>query len=144
MPQYDHMLKPIRFLVSTCLALLALSAIALAQDFDLQATVDEAREEHGIVGMGAIIMHADGTYTIAVSGERVKGSGDPVQPGDAWHIGSNTKSMTALLYARLVEDGLASWGATVSDLFPDFADEIDPAWSEITIEDLFAHRSGLA
>ncbi|MEM1037216.1 MAG: serine hydrolase domain-containing protein [Pseudomonadota bacterium] len=144
MPHYNGMLKVVRNFTAICLSLFALVGAALAQDFDLQATVDEAREEHSIVGMGAIIMHADGTYTIAVSGERVRGSGDPVQPDDAWHIGSNTKSMTALLYARLVEDGLASWGATIPDLFPDFADEIDSAWSEITIEDLFAHRSGLA
>ncbi|MEO1642425.1 MAG: serine hydrolase domain-containing protein [Pseudomonadota bacterium] len=117
---------------------------ANAQDFDLQATLDQARADNNIVGMGVIVMHADGTYDLAVSGERIKGSGDLIQPDDAWHIGSNTKSMTALLYGRLVEDGLAEWGATIPELFPDYADRIDPAWSNITIEDLFAHRSGVS
>lgn len=80
---------------------------------------------------------------IAVSGSTAKGTGEPVAPGDAWHIGSNSKALTALLYARLVEDGQAKWGATLPELFPGMAGDMDPAWRDITIEDLFAHRSGI-
>ena len=70
MPHYNGMLKVVRNFTAICLSLMALVGVALAQDFDLQATINEAREEHGIIGMGAIIMHADGTHIIAVSGER--------------------------------------------------------------------------
>lgn len=125
------------------LSSMALMGLASAQGLDLQATLDQARSDNKIIGMGAIIMDVDGTYDIAVSGERIKGSNDPVQIDDAWHIGSNTKSITALLYAKLVENGLARWGATLPELFPDHAAAIDPAWNTITIEDLFAHRSGV-
>lgn len=62
---------------------------------------------------------------------------------DRWHIGSCGKSMTAALYARLVERGDAVWGASVRDLFPDLADGIDPGWSAISIEDVFASQAGL-
>lgn len=79
---------------------------------------------------------------LAVSGERKRGGRDPVQPGDAWHIGSNTKMLTALAYARLVEAGHARWGMTLAEIFA--GGDIEPGWSEVTIEDLLAHRSGAA
>ena len=51
--------------------------------------------------------------------------------------------LTALLYGRLVEQGHAAWGATLPELLPDLAGEMDPAWQAATIEDLLSHRSGL-
>tara|TARA_R100000935_G_scaffold33569_1_gene54041 strand:+ start:132 stop:1229 length:1098 start_codon:yes stop_codon:yes gene_type:complete len=111
----------------------------------LQQKLETVREETGLVALGAVVADADGNILgLAVAGERVKGSRDAVQPGDAWHIGSNTKMLTALLYGRLVEQGKASWGATLPELLPDLADEMDPAWNDVTIEHLLSHRSGLA
>jgi D-alanyl-D-alanine carboxypeptidase len=74
-------------------------------------------------------------------GVRRRGVEDAVTLEDRWHIGSNTKAMTAALYARLVEAGQARWGATMGDLFPGMT--IDPAWADITVEDLMSHRSGI-
>ena len=111
----------------------------------LQQRLETVREKTGLVALGAVVADADGNILgLAVAGERVKGSGDAVQPGDAWHIGSNTKMLTALLYGRLVEQGKASWGATLPELLPDLTDEMDPAWNDVTIEHLLSHRSGLA
>jgi len=73
-------------------------------------------------------------------GARVRG-GDPVGARDAWHIGSCGKSMTAALYARLVECGEAEWGAPVAKLFPDL--ELHPGWTGVTIDDLFVGEAGL-
>lgn len=109
----------------------------------LQGQVDQVRAEHNLIALGAVSASSDGILEIAVSGERARGSGDPVQVSDMWHLGSNTKALTALLYATVVERDLAKWQATLPELFPQLADEMDPAWQEITIEDLFAHRSGL-
>jgi D-alanyl-D-alanine carboxypeptidase len=111
----------------------------------LQQKVESVREEAGLVGLGAVIADAQGDILgLAVDGDRVKGRRDAVQPGDAWHIGSNTKMLTALLYGRLVEQGEAEWGATLPELLPDLADDMDPAWSAVTIEHLLSHSSGLA
>ena len=98
----------------------------------------------GVTALGAAIVHADGRIEIAVAGERTRGSGDYVQPGDMWHLGSNTKSMTALLYADLVGQGTLKWGATLPELFPEHAGKMHPDWSDVTIEDLFQHTSGVA
>ena len=60
---------------------------------------------------------------------------------DAWHIGSCGKSMTAALYARLVEHGDASWGSPLSGVLSDLA--IHPGWSSVTIDDVLVHRGGV-
>ena len=97
-----------------------------------------------VTALGAAIVHADGRIDIAVAGERTRGSGDYVQPGDMWHLGSNTKSMTALLYADLVGQGTLQWGATLPELFPQHAKNMHADWSGVTIEDLLQHASGSA
>ena len=112
---------------------------------ELAERLETVRDEAGLVALGAVVANAEGEIlALAVTGDRVRGEGDAVQPDDAWHIGSNTKMLTALLYGRLVEQGEAKWGATLPELLPDLAGEMDAAWSDITIEDLFAHRSGMA
>jgi len=51
----------------------------------------------------------------AVYGTRRSGQDDPVQTDDAFHIGSNTKAMTALLCAIYVDRGLLAWDSTVGE-----------------------------
>lgn len=76
-------------------------------------------------------------------GERAMGSGLAVQPGDQWHLGSNTKSMTATLAARLVEQGLIGWDDTVGSSLASVAPQMRDAYRDVTFRHLFSHRSGL-
>ncbi len=110
----------------------------------LAEVVEAIYIQTGVTSLGAAIVNADGRIEIAVAGERSRGSGDYVQPGDMWHLGSNTKSMTALLYADLAGQGTLRWGATLPELFPDHADKMHSDWSDVTIEDLLQHTSGVA
>ena len=98
------------------------------------------RDRYGVPAVGAALVTADGVVELDLIGARVSG-GSPVSAGDAWHIGSCGKAMTAALYARLVEDGEAEWGAPLTTLFPDL--EIDPGWGAVTIDDVFVGESGL-
>lgn len=108
----------------------------------LRTRLEAAQARHGLVGLGAVIATPeDGIVALAVTGARTRG-GDPVQPGDAWHIGSNTKMLTALGWARLVEAGSARWGMTLAEIFE--GEELAPSWRDVTIEDLLSHRSGAA
>lgn len=108
----------------------------------LRTLLDATRTEYGLVGLGAVVATPeDGIVALAVSGVRARG-GDPVQPGDAWHIGSNTKMLTALAWARLVEAGSARWGMTLAEIFED--EDLHPDWRDVTIEAVLSHRSGAA
>lgn len=124
------------------LAAQPVSAQTINQDW-LQAVIDGAYAERETVAIGAALARLDEPVLVAVAGTTRKGNDTPAEPGDAWHIGSNTKALTALLYARLVEAGEAEWGASVADLFAGHVETVDPSWRDVTIEDLFAHRSGV-
>jgi len=91
--------------------------------------------------MGAMILTRSGVSWSAVRGVRHEGATDPVTLDDRWSLGSNTKAMTAALFARLVEQGRARWAMPLAEAFPGVA--IDPAWGEITLDDLMHHRGGL-
>lgn len=113
-----------------------------ANSGNLRTLLDTARTEHGLVGLGAVIATPqDGIVALAVTGDRMRG-GDPVQEGDAWHLGSNTKMLTALAWARLVESGSARWGMALDEIFE--GEDLHPNWQDVTIEDLLSHRSGAA
>jgi CubicO group peptidase (beta-lactamase class C family) len=90
---------------------------------------------------GAVVTK-DGLAWIGAQGLRKSGGSDPVTDKDQWHLGSNTKAMTAALYAKLVEQGKAKWGATAGELFPGL--RLDPAWQATPIETFLDHRSGLS
>ncbi len=98
----------------------------------------------GAPGLAGAYVNRDGVVFEAAAGVRRVGSPEAVTVDDPWHIGSDTKAMTAALYARLVESGRAAWGATLPGLFPDLDTEMDAAWRETTIEQLLSHRSGLS
>ncbi|OZB18755.1 MAG: hypothetical protein B7X53_02195 [Hyphomonas sp. 34-62-18] len=107
----------------------------------LQSLLDTARDKHGLIGLGAVVATPeDGIIALAVSGDRVRG-GPAIQTDDAWHIGSNTKMLTALGWARLVEAGSARWGMTLAEIFE--GEELHPGWQDVTIEEVLAHRSGV-
>ena len=104
--------------------------------------LDAVLKQTGVPALGFAAVGPGGLIAMDVAGRRRLNVEDYVTTDDTWHIGSNTKAMTAALYARLVEQGRAKWGATLTDLFPGVA--VDPAWKTIKIEDLLAHRSGVS
>ncbi len=84
----------------------------------------------------------NGQVDIAAAGLRTRDHDAPVTSSDLWHIGSNTKSMTATLVARMVEAGLINWDDTIGAVLGDGI-TVDPAFADITYADLLTHRSGL-
>ncbi len=81
--------------------------------------------------------------TVLVDGVRSLGRSTAVAEADAWHIGSNTKSMTATLVARLVEAGQLRWTTTVGDLLAQTVTDIQPDFRNATLLDLLSHHAGL-
>ena len=71
----------------------------------LEDRVAQFRDETGLTGVAAAVMIDGQSAGAAASGERLRGSGIPVTVDDRWHVGSITKSMTALLLAVLEDNG---------------------------------------
>lgn len=110
-------------------------------DQALERLVTDQRENLGLVGLGVMIMSDGDVIASSVAGERKHRSGVPLTPQDKWHIGSITKSFTATLIARLVEQGTLSWDTKVGDVFVK-SEGVNEAWNEVTVEQLLTHTSG--
>lgn len=110
--------------------------------YDLDAAAEALRAATGSPGVAVAVIDAAG-FREGVAGVRVAGSDAAIEPGDLWHLGSDTKAMTATLAARLVEQGAISWDGTIADVLSDQSFEIAPEFKDATLVDLLSHRSGL-
>lgn len=133
-----------RSLMAALGAVPAVSLPALARtrtgDAVVEAALDSVFERFAPVGLGAALVSREGLVASGVRGLRRKDGTEPVLTTDAWHLGSNTKAMTAVLFARLVEQGLADWELKLVDALPG---EHDPAWADVRVVELMQHRAGL-
>jgi CubicO group peptidase (beta-lactamase class C family) len=77
---------------------------------------------------------------IAAVGVRKEGDPTKVTTKDVWHLGSNTKAMTATLIAIYVDRGKLRWEDTVASLFPGW--KIDPGYAKVTLDQLLRHQGG--
>lgn len=79
----------------------------------------------------------------AVAGTRRVDGESAVLLGDAWHVGSLTKSMTATLAARMVEAGNITWDTRLSAVLGDRYPNMDEAWRDVPLRAFLTHRSGM-
>ncbi|WP_439636513.1 serine hydrolase domain-containing protein [Oceanicaulis sp.] len=123
---------------------LACLSVAHAQPLpELQSVADSVLSESGAPAASVARVTRDGARSVAVAGVRRKGAPDQVTPDDLWHLGSNTKAMTATLAARLVEAGVIDWETTLGEALSDLGLEISAEFVPVTLSDLLHHRSGL-
>ena len=59
---------------------------------------------------------------------------------DQWHLGSDTKAMTATLIGIYVDRGVLRWTDTLAVLFP--GDKVDPGYANVSLDQLLQHRGG--
>ena len=123
---------------------LACLSVAHAQPLTtLQSVADSVLAESGAPAAGVARVSRDGARSVAVAGVRRQDAPDEVTPDDLWHLGSNTKAMTATLAARLVEAGVLDWDTTLGEALSDLGFEISAEFIPVTLADLLHHRSGL-
>jgi len=101
------------------------------------------REKHHVPAMAAALVTSKGLVTVGVVGTRKRGTEIAATLNEQWHLGSDTKAMTAALVAKLIEKGSLRWESTVAEVFPDLAAGFDPEARTITVLQLLSHRAGL-
>jgi CubicO group peptidase (beta-lactamase class C family) len=106
----------------------------------LSPEVEQVRAAHGVPAMGAAVVRG-GVATTAVAGVRRVGSTELVRETDAFHLGSDTKAITASVVARLVQRGLLHWGETLSEALPGMS--LEAGFREVTLEMVMRHVAGL-
>lgn len=113
------------------------------QDF-LSTSLSAARDKAQLPAVAAVVQIGGKIEAQAVIGVRQLDRPEPAAIDDRWHLGSDTKAMTATMIARLSERGLLGFDETMAQVFPGIASRMDPAFRKVTMKQLLSHTSGLA
>jgi CubicO group peptidase (beta-lactamase class C family) len=110
---------------------------------NFQTLIEEEMDYFNIPG-GAVAVISGGEVIYAAGfGLRDVGANLPFTTDTLFRIGSTTKSMTSLIVAQLVDEGLLSWDTPVTDIFPDFTTADPDLTPQITVRDLMGMGTGL-
>jgi D-alanyl-D-alanine carboxypeptidase len=110
------------------------SATTFAED------LEKIRAKLGLPALAAAAWRDGSLLDIAAVGVRKAGDPTTVTTKDEWHLGSNTKAMTATVIAMYVDRGKLHWDDTIATLFPGW--KIDPGYAKVTLDQLLHHESG--
>ena len=110
---------------------------------DLSPLLAPIRAKHDVPALCAAFVRHDRVVAIGVDGVRRRGDPTKATTDDLWHLGSCTKSMTATLVAKLVEEGAMTWDETLGRFEAGFfPKDADAGWKNVTVEELLTNRSG--
>lgn len=109
----------------------------------LAALLEPIREQHHLPALGALVIINGKVAAVRVVGVRKLGGSARATVNDKFHLGSDTKAMTATLVAMLVEQGVVTWDATMANLFPTLAPSMDAGYRKATLAQLLGHQAGL-
>jgi len=126
------------FITIVCLA------VSASAESELNALLSPYLAKSELPSIAAAVVKDGKVIASGAVGTRRAGQNIPVTVNDRYHIGSDTKAMTALLVAMEVEQKRLKWSSTVSELFPELAGKMDVAFRGVTVEQLLSHTSGVA
>lgn len=109
----------------------------------LDNKIDSMRIACDIPAVAYGVIRNDSIIALNVFGYRDIETKENVQLTDYFHIGSNTKSFTSFLAGKLVDDGKINWETKFFDLYPELKEIANPAYYEITLQELLSHRARL-
>jgi CubicO group peptidase (beta-lactamase class C family) len=115
-------------------------ATALAK---LDPYIAETMQKTKLPGLAVAVVYKG--QLVFIKGYGVRKLGDPAKvDGDTvFEIASVSKPIASTIVASLVGTGEVSWDDRIQALEPNFALSNPAATAQVTIRDLFAHRSGL-
>ncbi|MDX8534692.1 serine hydrolase [Mesorhizobium sp. VK25A] len=109
----------------------------------LEALADGVIAKGGVPGLAIAVVHDDKVVFLKGFGHREAGKPETVDADTVFQIASLSKPVSATIVAALVGDGIVSWDSRIADLDPAFRLADPYPTSQLTVRDLFAHRSGL-
>ena len=109
----------------------------------LDGLLEDAMMRTGVPGAAVAVVYDDAVVYERAFGVREVGKPDAVTPETVFQLASMAKSISSTLVAAVVGDGATTWDAVAADLLPGFA--LSDPWlsAQVTLRDLFSHRSGL-
>ena len=112
-----------------------------AEPRDISNALEDVRARNALPAVGAAVVENGRIVAMGATGRRRLDRDVAVTTSDKWHIGSCTKSMTAVLVGVLVDVGKLRWDMTVAEALPGV--EMHPAWRGVTLDHLLTQRAGV-
>ncbi|HUF32813.1 MAG TPA: serine hydrolase domain-containing protein [Acidimicrobiales bacterium] len=119
----------------------AVDAVPSAGDPKLATAAAGAIRAHDLPAMAVAYVSLHQGVLVGIAGTRGHGDGTPVSVDSRFHIGSDTKAMTAVLVAQLVQAGELTFDSRIADVLANAA--VDASLGAITVRDVLGHRTGL-
>lgn len=119
------------------------SSVATAWIADgLGGFLEPARARYSLPGIAMAVFNSERVLAVGAAGTRKVGSGVLMLHTDSMQIASITKTMTATVVARLVEQGKLSWDSSLGQLYPELASTMSSLYRSVTIDMILRHQGG--
>jgi CubicO group peptidase (beta-lactamase class C family) len=130
-------------LASFLLAFAPAPSFALEQAPGLNDELEQTRAKHGLPALAAAVVKDGKIVASGAVGVRALGSAVKVTIGDRFHLGSDTKAMTATLAGMMVDEGKLQWTSTIGDVLGAELPGLNRRLAAVTLEQLLSHTSGI-
>ncbi|MBB4017201.1 CubicO group peptidase (beta-lactamase class C family) [Chelatococcus caeni] len=155
----EHPVTRIRFLALRLLFMVPLISAPLtgrAQSFEhatrdrvmaalprLEEMARQIVDKDEVPGLSIAIVYRDEVVFLKGFGVRAEGGGAPVDADTVFQLASLSKPLASTVVAAIVGEAGTSWDARIADIDPGFQLHEAYPTAQVTVRDLFCHRSGL-
>lgn len=109
----------------------------------LEAYANALIEQGAVPGMSIAVVYEDRLVYLWGFGVREEGKPEAVDADTVFQLASFSKPISATVAAALVGEGALAWDSRIADIDPGFQLKEAYPSQQVTVRDLFAHRSGL-
>lgn len=109
----------------------------------LAMMLEKVRTEYELPALAAARISSAGIRDLAVEGVRRNDKQEKVLITDGFHLGSVTKSITALAIAHCVGEGKLTWESRPDELFSELEGKVHPDYGTVTLRALLHHSAGV-
>ena len=110
----------------------------------LEELANKAIANGQVPGLAIAVVYKDEVVYVGGFGVREAGRPEAVDANTVFQLASLSKPISSTIVAALVSNGTVSWDSRISDLDPGFQLHDPYPAQQVTVRDLFAHRSGLS
>jgi CubicO group peptidase (beta-lactamase class C family) len=132
-----------RTCLASFLAMASAPVLAAGGGQNLNDELESLRGAHGLPALAAATVVKGELVESGVAGVRVNGSDIKTTIDDRFHLGSNTKAMTATLAGMMIEGGKLNWDSTIGQVLGADVKDINPKLAAVTFEQLLSHTGGI-
>jgi CubicO group peptidase (beta-lactamase class C family) len=109
----------------------------------LRSMAEAAVAAGQVPGLAIVVVHEGEVVFLEGFGKRAMDKPEAVDADTVFQLASMSKPISSTVVAALVSDGVVGWDSRVSDLAPQYQLHDAYPTAEVTVRDLFNHRSGL-